>query len=154
MKNVIIVLFLFFSSFIFSQTPQDCLLISSINENAIVVQNPGETPAFEITWNNFILHTICANFNTRIEFYMDNLTNPNDGSSFIPDEECSFGDIDESHSIDFFNETSFNILVNGFTSGSSGTSKCVWWRIVIDGTGCGSRFSSCSSSTPWHYINS
>ena len=130
----------------------NCTFAAAINESGVVI--PGGVPQYSFSWNNTFPYLDCDNYTTEIEFFNDNMTNPNTGATYPNgnpngDGYCSNGDVDDAVSIDFWGTNSFTIAMqnNGVFD-----SKCIWWRIVIKGTRCPNTSQECETATPWHFL--
>ena len=126
-----------------------CAIPSSIAEYWV----PSSTlNSVDIHWNNFFLMFVCGSMEGKIEIFADGVTNPNTNLPQIdyPSMEC-YGKIISPISvlvpIDFFNTTVYTLTIPNF-----GT-KCLWWRIVLEGKDCGNSNSDCETVTPWHFVS-
>lgn len=126
-----------------------CTNSSSIAEYSV----PSSTLySVDIHWNNFFLMLDCDSMEGKIEVFADGVTNPNTNlpQDDYPSMHC-YGDISspitDFVSLDFFNATKYTLTIPNF-----GT-KCLWWRIVLEGKNCGKFNSSCTTTTPWHFVS-
>jgi len=103
-----------------------------INESFV----PASIPySIDINWHNTFIMLDCNAMEGKIE---------------VSSVQCNEGiNITTSVCIpvDFFNTTSYTLTIPDF-----GT-KCLWWRIVLEGKDCTKLNSNCETATPWHFAS-
>jgi len=106
----------------------------------------------DINWNNFFLMLDCDAMEGKIEIFADGVTNPNTNlpQDDYPLMHC-YGNISSPITalvpIDFFNTNTYTLTIPDY-----GT-KCLWWRIVLEGKECPGLSGECETVTNWHFVS-